>query len=99
METYYARHTRIALSDSEIASLRKRNRIAIHYPEAKGRPIPEFPDATSLDPNHYGQGAKRALNALHRLAAQGGYVVAHYRSAGELVVGKVAPASEITLER
>lgn len=100
MKTYYARHTKISISDSAIQDLRERQLIAIHYPEAKNRPVPTYPDSESLNPSDYeGTGAKRALACLIRLAKEGGYIVAHYRGMPRLVVGKVKAGSQVLLER
>lgn len=100
MKTYYARHTKISIPAAAIEDLRQRHQIAIHYPEAKGRPIPEYPDSESVDPEDYERtGARRALACMQRLATEGGYVVAEYRGVPSLTIGKVAPGSSITLER
>jgi len=100
LKTYYARHTKISISDAAVRNLRERQLIAIHYPEAKNRPVPDHPDSESLDPNDYeSTGAKRALSSLIRLAKDGGYVVAQYRGIPKLVVGKVEAGSQIVLEK
>ena len=100
LKTYYARHTKISISDSAIRDLKERQLIAIHYPEAKNRPIPANPDSESLNPNDYeSAGARRALGGLIRLAKEGGYVVAQYRGMQTLVVGKVKADSQVMLER
>lgn len=100
MKTYYARHSKMAISDDVLATLRARERIAIHYPEARGRPIPAFADSESLNPDDYDKlGARRALRSMSRLAQEGGYVVAQYQGTDQLVVGRVSAGSSIVLER
>lgn len=104
MACYYARHTKIAISEEAIADLCSRGRIAVHYPEATGRPLSRYPDAESLDPGDYSGRAKATLRALVDLARDGGLVVAHYRGGDgangqQLVVGRVPPESTIELER
>lgn len=99
MKTYYARHTGIALSDEILKSLRESNRIAVHYPEARNRPLPEWPDSESINPDDYDGSAKRTLRALTRLASEGGYIVASYRDTKKLVVGRVPPGSQIAIEK
>jgi hypothetical protein len=99
MKTYYARHTKIALSDETLKSLRESNRIAVHYPKARNHPLSEWPDSESVNPNDYEGSAKRTLRALVRLASEGGYVVASYRDTDKLVVGKVPAGSRIAIEK
>lgn len=100
MKTYYARHTKISIPDSSIQDLKERQLIAIHYPEEKNKPVPDYPDTQSLNPDDYESvGARRALRSLIRLANGGGYVVAQYRCVQTLVVGRVASGTPITLEK
>lgn len=103
MACYYARHTKIAISEDAIADLRRRGRIAVHYPEATGRPLPDHPDSRSLNPGDYNGRAKATMRALVDLAREGGLVVAHYLGWGDgdaqqLIVGRVPPKSTIELE-
>lgn len=99
MKTYYARHTDIALSDYDVRALCETDRIAVHYPQAIGRPLADHPDSQSIDPGDYRGRAKGTLRALGELAKDGGYVVAHYRGVKDLVIGRVATGSSISLEQ
>lgn len=98
MKTYYARHTDIALSNEDVHVLYETDRIAIHYPEAIGRPLADHPDSQSIDADDYRGRAKATIRALVQLANDGGYVVAQYRGVRDLVIGRVAAGSSVLLE-
>jgi hypothetical protein len=99
VETYFVRHTdTLGIEEPMLRSLWKARKIAIHYPEGKhGRP--DEHDLESLDPDAYSGSARKAVNALTRLAEEGGYVCAEYYPFDEVLVGLVRPAAQIELVR
>lgn len=96
MLTYFARHTsKLDIDEPTLRALWVAKKIGIHFPHSKtGR---GERDSDSLDPNDYQGSARKAMNALRRLAASGGYVCAQYRGIEEVLVGVVEPNSEIEL--
>jgi hypothetical protein len=98
MNTYFIRHTEsLDIDDHTRAMLFEEKRIAIHFPWTKSNPVGSEKDSDSLNPNDYETSGKKALNALLRLAKNGGYVCAQYYSYNKYLIGKIFPNSKIEI--
>lgn len=67
--SYFIRHTKVAVSDDVLEDLWDQDKVAIHFPGAG-----PGPDLTSLDPQHYEGQARTAIKNFATLAEKGGYV-------------------------
>jgi len=96
MDTYFARHTsELDIDQNTRNILWENDLIAIHFPQQKG--VLQGSDNRSLDPNDYDFSGRKAINALNRLADQGGYVCAQYHGFDDIKVGRVKEHSSIIL--
>lgn len=93
MKTYFVRHGNLAVTTSVLDRLRRNHLVAIHFPYRHGSSRLSPSDNTSLNPDDYSGevGAVRAVNALNRLAEQGGYIFAQYRGSTQILIGIVRP--------
>lgn len=96
MDTYFIRHTdKMKIEPSTFKGLWTKQRVGIHYPFFKKRL--KRRDNTSLDPNDYVGGGRRAMRALRRLSEEGGYVCARYFDQNDILLGYVKPGTPIQL--
>lgn len=95
--TYFIRHSSaLDVDASTLDALWAEDRIAIHYPHNAISAF-EDGDSRSLNPADYAGHAKSALQRLHELARNGGYVFATYRGKPGGKVGYVTPGSSVEL--
>lgn len=96
MTTYFSRHTQaLDIDDETRKRLWEERRIAIHFPYDKRGELPE--DSSSVDPRDYAGPGHRAMKALARLAAEGGYVCAQHHGYEQVLVGRIDSGSEVEL--
>lgn len=99
MKTYFIRHSEsLDISDATRQRFWDERLIGIHYPHNRNFVLDEA-DNESLDPADYPHNGKRSMNALHRLATDGGYVCAQYFGHTELLIGTVPPNTKLVLLR
>lgn len=101
MKTFFARHGGdLALDDSAIENLCKKNLIAIHFPWLREDDKEhDKEDTESLDPDEYGRDGKGALRAMCELANEGGYVCVTYRGNKTMFIGKISEKSQIQINK
>ena len=100
MDTYFIRHSsRLDISEATRQRLWDDRLIAIHYPEDGNGEWVEAADNESLDPADYCGHAKQYMSALHRLATDGGYVLAEYFGHSDFLIGTIPPSSGLALLR
>jgi hypothetical protein len=100
METYFIRHTNnLDISDTTRQRLWDERLIAIHYPYDRNGKLVETADNESLDPADYSGKAKQNMNALRRLATDGGYVCAEYFGHAELLIASIPANTKLVLLR
>lgn len=95
--TYFIRHPqkKIALDAPTRQRMWREKRVFIHFEWDKSGN--RRSDSRSKNPDDYAGSAKKAVSALHRLAAEGGYVCGHYDEHEKWMMGKVLPNSRIEL--
>lgn len=96
MDTYFARHN-MGVDSKTKSRIFNERRIAIHFPWTKNNPEGSKNDTRSINPFDYSMSGKKALNALSRLAKEGGYVCAQYENEDNYVVGVISPNSKIEI--
>jgi hypothetical protein len=97
MKTFFIRHSSALDIDHETFNhLWDNHLIAVHYPISKYG-WNEKDDCDSIDPNDYTGSAKKALNALHKLSEQGGYIFSVYEHQNLYKIGRVEPGTPIEL--
>ena len=97
MKTFFCRHSSALDIDNETFNyLWDNDLMAIHYPISK-HGWKEKGDSESTDPNEYAGSAKKALNALHKISRDGGYVFSVYENRDEYKIGFVEPDTDIKL--
>src|SRR5437867_11194646 len=100
MDMYFIRHSSsLDISEATRQRLWDERLIAIHYPEDRNGQWVEEADNESLDPEDYCGHAKQYMSALHRLATEGGYVLAEYYGHSDFLIGTVPPNSGLALLR
>ena len=93
-DTYFIRHSSaLDVDDATLDLLWNENWIAIHYPRDESGCFEE--DSRSMDPRDYAGSGKSALERLHDLAKNGGYVFATYRGKPGGKAGWVEPGSSV----
>lgn len=98
MLTFFVRHTGdLGVDDDMLEGIWNERKIGIHFPWDIRNRDRQGPDSTSIDPNDYDGANRAAMRTLVELARDGGYVCARYRGHESLLIGKVAPNSEIEL--
>jgi len=98
MTTYFCRHTKaLDIDDETRKRLWDERRIAIHFPHDKRGTLPEDKDNSSVAPEDYAGSGHRAMKALARLAAEGGYACAQHHGYEQVQVGRTDPGSKIEL--
>jgi hypothetical protein len=99
MDTYFVRHTdKLGIDEESFDKLLKKKLIFIHFPFKNS--TNEEEDCISLNPDDYmNKTAKRAIGCLKKLAEDGGYVCAEYRTLKGAIVGKVEPGTSIELNK
>jgi len=99
MDTYFVRHTdKLGINDESFGKLLKKKLIFIHFPFKNS--TNEEDDCESLNPDDYmSKTAKGAIGCLNKLAKDGGYICAEYRTLKGAIVGKVEPGSSIKLNK
>lgn len=94
-KTYFIRHSSALDVDSKtLEALWTEDKIAIHYPHDNSGNF-DNGDSGSLIPSDYTGHARSALQRLHDLARNGGYVFATYRGKPGGKVGYVSPNSSV----
>ena len=73
----------------------RENRIFVHFPWDKSGN--KTADSKSLNPDDYNGFRKGGISALNRLAADGGFVAAHFIDHDNWLVGQIAPNSKIEI--
>jgi hypothetical protein len=97
MKTFFCRHSSALDIDSETHQfLWDNNYMAIHYPTSK-KGWDDQQDSQSLDPKDYSGSALKGMNALHKLASDGGFVFCVYESQNQYKIGKVLPNTPIEI--
>ena len=97
MKTFFCRHSsELDIDNYTYNFLWKNNYVAIHYPTSK-HGWREEGDCNSIDPNDYTGSAKKALNALHKLSKEGGYIFSVYENQDDYKIGFVEPKTEIEI--
>ncbi len=95
MNTFYARHTwRMDISEATRESIFAQGRIAVHHPHHRDGSLRDK-DLRSTNPDDHNASGRKALRALNSLAIDGGYVLAEYHAKAEVLIGYVAPGTEI----
>ena len=88
--SYFIRHTKVAVSDDTLRKLWDQNKVAIHFPgDGPG------PDLTSLNPQNYEGRDATAIKNFATLAEKGGYVWAETRVRPAVKVGRVEPGTPV----
>ncbi|MDE0470907.1 MAG: hypothetical protein OXH57_03110 [Ekhidna sp.] len=96
MKTFFCRHSSELDIDKETHNhLWENDFIAVHYPKSKNGN--EESDCDSIDPNDYAGPAKKAMNALHKISKDGGYVFSVYENQDNYKIGFVEPNTEIEI--
>lgn len=94
--TYFVRHTHKLDIDLETRDLLwAERRVAVHFPE-DNRGFLDV-DSESLNPDDYQGSARTAIRYIVQLASSGGYVCAEYHGRPQVLVGRVAPGSQVEL--
>ena len=97
MKTFFSRHgSNLDIDEKTYRALWDNNLAGIHFPTDKSGWSEEF-DSEEIDPNQYEGSAKKALNAMHKLANNGGYICAVYEPFDQIKVAKVSPNSKISI--
>lgn len=97
MQTFFCRHSsKLDIDNHTFNRLWENDIMAIHYPEAKHGWDQEN-DCESINPNDYTGSAKKALNALHKISKNGGYVFSVYENQDNYKIGYVEPGTEIEI--
>jgi hypothetical protein len=100
MNTFFVRHSSfLAVSKDTLGRLWDDRLVAIHYPEGRDGKYGASGDNESFDPADYTGYARRSMGILCRLAEEGGYVCAQYYGRTELLLGTVAPGTDVRLFR
>jgi hypothetical protein len=95
MDTYYARHTwRMDIDAATRQSIFARELVAVHYPHHEDGKLHDQ-DLRSTDPADHDARGKRVLKGLNILARNGGYILAEYEGQDEVLIGYVAPNTQI----
>lgn len=99
MKTYFCRHSsKLDIDRKTFDYLWENDYMAIHYPISK-EGWKEEGDCESINPNDYSRDGKKALNALHALSKNGGYVFTVYENQNDYKIGYVEPNTTIEIIR
>lgn len=96
MKTFFCRHSsELDIDHATLTYLWNHDYMAIHYPhDEKGN---KEVDSKSLKPNDYAGGAKKAMNAIHNISKEGGYVFVTFEHMDEYKIGFIEPNTPIEL--
>lgn len=97
MKTFFCRHSsKLDVDRDTLEFLWNNDYMAIHYPTTIDG-WNEEADSESLNPMDYTTFAKRAINALHKIAKKGGYVFAVYGHKSDYKIGFIEPNTKIEI--